>query len=181
MHSMHEQPAFIMAIMAMQHCWIIWQHAASPDIQVMHMPSLVISHLQVPMVMFMVIIGMPFIIMQQDIMEPPIMVQRFCIIAVAISSLLQHIIFMPPSMHSMVMVQRGIIIMFIMPIPIWLGIIIGLWPIMVPIMRSMFIVFIVLFLSSGGRPIPNGIAPLFFYDFKSSRLGSEDAINISGK
>ena len=75
-------------------------------------------------------------------MEPLIMVQRFCIMAVAISSLLQHIIFMPPSMHSMVMLQRGIIIMFIMPIPIWLGIIIGLWPIMVPIMRSMFIVFI---------------------------------------
>ena len=77
MHSMHEQPAFIMAIMAMQHCWIIWQQAASPEVQVMHMPSLVISHLQAPMVMFMVIIGMPFIIMQELIMLPPIMLHRF--------------------------------------------------------------------------------------------------------
>ena len=39
------QPAFIMAVMQSQQAWIISAHLASPLVQVMTQPSLVMSHL----------------------------------------------------------------------------------------------------------------------------------------
>jgi hypothetical protein len=64
MQTQHMQPAFIMAHMESQQAWIILQQSASPLVQVIIIPSLVISHLHMPMVMLQVIIIMPFIIMQ---------------------------------------------------------------------------------------------------------------------
>ncbi|MGE5755181.1 MAG: hypothetical protein ACM35G_05620 [Planctomycetaceae bacterium] len=55
---------------------------------------------------------MPFIIIQQLHMPPAIMVQRFCIMPLAILSSLVHMIFTPPSHFSIFIVQRGNIIMF---------------------------------------------------------------------
>ncbi len=48
------------------------QQHLSPDVQVMHMPSLVISHLHMPIVRLQDITIMPFIIMPQLIMPPAI-------------------------------------------------------------------------------------------------------------
>jgi len=92
-----------------------------------------------PPAMLMVIIGIPFIIMQQLIMLPDIMVQRFCIMPEAISSFVEHMIFIPMSVVSIFMEHLGTIIMFIGIVP---GIIIpGIWPIPITI-RSMAIAFI---------------------------------------
>ncbi len=44
----HVQPAFIMQTMLSQHAWIISQHFESPLVQVMQTPSLVVSHLHMP-------------------------------------------------------------------------------------------------------------------------------------
>jgi hypothetical protein len=92
-----------------------------------------------PLVMLMVIMGMPFIIMQQLIMLPDIMVQRFCIMPAAISSFVEHMIFIPMSVASIFMVHRGTIIMFIGIVP---GIIMPcIWPMPIAI-RSIPMVFI---------------------------------------
>jgi hypothetical protein len=61
--------------------------------------------------------GIPFFIQQQEHIAPGIIAHRFCIIDTAIMSSLVHIIFIPPSHFSIIMVQRGIIIPDIMPIP----------------------------------------------------------------
>lgn len=70
MHRQQVQPAFIIAIMDSQQAWIISQQALSPEVQVIIMPLLVISHLHIPIVRLQVIIIIPFIIMQQLIMLP---------------------------------------------------------------------------------------------------------------
>jgi hypothetical protein len=44
------QPAAIIVLMQSQQAWIILQHSVSPDVQVTMQPSLVISHLHMPMV-----------------------------------------------------------------------------------------------------------------------------------
>jgi hypothetical protein len=89
--------------------------------------------------MLMVIMGIPFIIMQQLIMLPDIMVQRFCIMPEAISSFVEHMIFIPLLVLSIFMEHRGTIIMFIGIVP---GIIMpGIWPIPIAI-RSIPMVFI---------------------------------------
>jgi len=77
MHTQHMQPAFIIAHIESQQDWIILQQSASPLVQLIIMPSLVISHLHMPMVKLQVIIIMPFIIMQQLTMPPLIILQRF--------------------------------------------------------------------------------------------------------
>jgi hypothetical protein len=51
---------------------------------------------------------MPFIIMQQLTMPPAIMLQRFCIMVQAALSSQEQVIFMPPLVLSIFMVQRGI-------------------------------------------------------------------------
>ena len=55
------QPALSMQAMQSQQAWIISQHLASPLVQVMHTPSLVISHLHMPMVRLQQQTIMPFI------------------------------------------------------------------------------------------------------------------------
>jgi len=72
MQTQQVQPALIMAIIASQQHWIMSQQHLSPDVQVMHMPSLVISHLHMPIVRLQDITIMPFIIMPQLIMPPAI-------------------------------------------------------------------------------------------------------------
>jgi len=59
--------------------------------------------------------------MVQLTMPPASILQRFCIMAAAISSLAMHIIFMPSLHFSIFMVQRGIIIMFIAPAALVIG------------------------------------------------------------
>ena len=120
------------------------QHPLSPDVQVIMHPPSTISHLQVAIIIEHVIIGIPFIIMQHDIIPPCIIIIMFCIIEHCILSSHIHIIFIPPSIFVIVILHRGIIIMFpIEPIPdIIPGIII---PPIEPIslIRPVIIVFIV--------------------------------------
>jgi hypothetical protein len=103
------QPAFIMAAMQSQQAWIISAHLASPDVQVMAQPSLVMSHLHMPMVRLQLWTTMPFIRQQQLTMPPAIMVQRFCIMEQATGSSQEQVIFIPPLTFSIFMVQRGTI------------------------------------------------------------------------
>jgi hypothetical protein len=72
MHTQQVQPAFIIAIIASQQHWIMSQQASSPEVQVMHMPFLVISHLHMPIVRLQDIIIMPFIIIPQLTIPPAI-------------------------------------------------------------------------------------------------------------
>ncbi len=106
------QPAFIMDIMQSQQAWIISQHFASPLMQVMVQPSLVISQLHMPMVRLQQETIMPFIMQQQLTMPPDIMVQRFCIIEQATGSSHMQVIFMPPAHFSIFMAHRGTIMKF---------------------------------------------------------------------
>jgi hypothetical protein len=129
MHMQQVQPHSIIFIIMSQQHWIISQHILSPLVQVKQTPSLVISHLHIPMVMLQQHIIMPFIIMQQLTIPPPIMVQRFCIIAAAVSSEHMHIIFIPSLHFSIFIVHRGIIIMFIVPVDAAIGDIIPVAPI----------------------------------------------------
>jgi len=110
-----EQPAFIMAFMQSQQAWIMSQQALSPLVQVIMQPSLVISHLHMPIIRLQFMTIMPFIIMQHEHMPPAIMLHRFCMAVQAVASLHEHMIFMPPVIFSNFIVQRGTIIMFIMP------------------------------------------------------------------
>jgi hypothetical protein len=104
------QPAFIMQDMASQHDWIISQHLASPEVQVTQTPSLVISHLHMPIVRLQQQTTMPFIMTQQLHMPPAIMEQRFCTTLHAVLSSQLQVIFMPPLHFSNFIVQRGTII-----------------------------------------------------------------------
>ena len=81
----------------------------SPLVQVMQTPSLVISHLHMPIVRLQQQTIMPFIMQQQLHMPPAIMEQRFCSMVQAILSSHMQVIFMPPAHFSIFMVQRGTI------------------------------------------------------------------------
>src|SRR5260370_15116585 len=108
MHMEQQQPALSIVVMHSQDACSISQHILSPLVQVRQMPSLVMSHLHMPMVRLQVQTAMPFIIMQQLTMPPAIMVQRFCIMVQAALSSHAQVIFMPPVHFSIFMVQRGI-------------------------------------------------------------------------
>ena len=84
---------------------------ASPLVHVMMQPSLVISHLQVPIIRLQVQQTMPFIMQLHEHMLPASMVHRFCIIAQATGSSHLQVIFMPPWHFSTIILQRGTIIM----------------------------------------------------------------------
>jgi hypothetical protein len=111
----------------------------------MQQPSLVISHLHIPIVMLQQHTIMPFIMQQQLTMPPAIMVQRFCIMAQAVGSEHVQVIFMPPVHFSILKTQRGTITMFgaiggvdpvipVLPIPIPVMPIVGRSIIIVPVM-----------------------------------------------
>jgi hypothetical protein len=108
------QPALSMVVMQSQQAWIISQHLASPDVQVTHTPSLVISHLHMPMVRLQQHTIMPFIMQQQEHMPPASMVQRFCTMLQAILSSQLHVIFIPPWHFSTLNVQRGTMSQFML-------------------------------------------------------------------
>jgi hypothetical protein len=101
------QPAAIMVLMQSQQAWIMLQHSASPDVQVITQPSLLISHLHMPMVRLQQQTIMPFIMQQSEHMPPWSIMQRFCIMLHAIGSSQEQVIFMPPVHFSIFMVQRG--------------------------------------------------------------------------
>src|SRR5262245_38014020 len=74
-------------------------------------PSLVISHLHIPIVRLQQQTIMPFIMQQQLTIPPAIMAQRFCIIAQAVASVQVQVIFIPSLSFSTLKVQRGTITM----------------------------------------------------------------------
>jgi hypothetical protein len=107
------QPHFSMQEMQSQQLWIISQHFGSPLVQVMEQPSLVISHLHIPMVRLQQQTIIPFIIMQQLHMPPAIMLHRFCIMLHAIGSLHEQVTFIPPVHFSTLKVHFGTIIQLV--------------------------------------------------------------------
>lgn len=106
------QPAAIQAAMQSQQPWIILQHSASPEVQVTQHPSLVVSHLHIPIVMLQQQTIIPFIMQQQLTIPPAIILHKFCIMAQAAGSEQVHVIFIPPAQRSTFIVQRGTITMF---------------------------------------------------------------------
>jgi hypothetical protein len=98
-----------MVHMQSQQAWIISQQALSPLMQVMHTPSLVISHLHIPIVKLQQHTMAPFIMQQQLHLELAIMLQRFCSMLQAILSSQLQLIFIPPVHFSIFIVHRGII------------------------------------------------------------------------
>jgi hypothetical protein len=113
MQTQQTQPAVVMPIMQSQQAWIMAQQDGSPLVQVMQTPSLVGSHLHMPIAMLQQHIIMPFIIMQQLHMPPAIIEQRFWSIVADIASSHLHVIFMPPVHFSILKVQRGTIIQLV--------------------------------------------------------------------
>jgi hypothetical protein len=110
MRTQQVQPSFIMQAMQSQQAWIISQHLGSPLVQVRRTPSLVISHLHIPMVRLQQQTIMPFIMQQQLHIPPANMVHRFCTMLQAILSSHEQVIFIPPVQLSIFKVQRGTII-----------------------------------------------------------------------
>jgi hypothetical protein len=110
------QPSFRQVLRQSQHDWIISPHLASPLVQVMQTPSLVMSHLHMPMVRQQQHTIMPFIVQQQLHMPPINDEHRFCTIAVAVASLHMQVSFMPPWHFSILKVQRGTIMKLAMPV-----------------------------------------------------------------
>jgi hypothetical protein len=106
------QPAFMQAITQSQQPWIMSQQPLSPLVQVMIQPSLVISHLHMPIVMLQQQTIIPFIMQQKVHIPPAIMVQRFCIMAQLAGSVQVQVTFMPPVHFSIFMVQRGTMTIF---------------------------------------------------------------------
>jgi hypothetical protein len=106
------QPAARHAAMQSQHAWIILQHSASPLVQVMTQPSLVISHLHIPIVRLQQQTVIPFITQQQLTIPPAIIWQRFCIIPQAAGSSQVQVIRIPLLIFSILIVQRGTIMKF---------------------------------------------------------------------
>jgi len=103
------QPASQRAVKQSQQPWIMEQHLASPEVQVMTQPSLVTSQVHMPMVMLQQQTVMPFI-MQQQVQRPFCSIMhRFCIIPQATVSSQTQWIFMPPVHFSNRIVQRGTI------------------------------------------------------------------------
>ena len=115
-----QQPGIDMqVIMQSQQAWIILAHIASPLVQVMVQPMSIISILHMPIVPMLCIQQvMPLHMQAIEHIPPCIIMQRFFIISAAVLS--SHIIMhlMPPAIFSMVMVQRGAIIMPPMFMPI---------------------------------------------------------------
>jgi hypothetical protein len=100
------------AVTQSQHPWIIASHILSPEVQVTVHPSLVISHLHMPMVRLQQQTIIPFIMQHMLHIPPAIMVHRFCIMAQAAGSSQVQVIFIPPAHFSTFIVQRGTITMF---------------------------------------------------------------------
>ena len=127
----------------------------SPLVQVMTQPISVISILHIPIIpMLQQQHIIPFIIMQQLIIPPCIIMHRFFIISADVLSSHMQVIFIPPLMRSILMVQRGAIIM--------LFIIMG--DIIAPIIEDMppiMGMFIIEFIAPGIIPLIRSVIMLF--------------------
>jgi hypothetical protein len=106
------QPSLSMQLMHSQQAWIISLHLGSPLVQVILTPSLVISHLHMPMVRLQQQHMVPLSIMQQLHKPPASIVHRFCTMLQAILSSQTQWIFRPPWHFSILSVQRGTISQF---------------------------------------------------------------------
>ena len=105
------QPESMHAHMQSQQAWIVRQQALSPLVQVMHTPSLVLTHSHLHMAMLQQQIMVPFIVQHMLHMPPAIILHKFCNVAAATSSSQTQVTFMPPVHFSTFIVQRGTIIM----------------------------------------------------------------------
>lgn len=133
------QPAFIIVFMQSQQAWIMSQQALSPLMHVTHTPSVVISHMHMPMVRLQQQTIEPFIMQQTPHLELAIIEHRFCSMLQAVLSSQLQVIFMPPVHFSSFMVQRGIII------PLMAGFMLGMLAPMLGIMPGIdFIVAVVM-------------------------------------
>jgi hypothetical protein len=106
------QPSLIIVARHSQQAWIISSHLASPLVQVIQTPSLVMSHLHMPMVRLQQQTIMPFIMQQHVHMPPANIVHRLCSMLAANLSSQEQVIFMPPVHFSILIVHRGTIIQF---------------------------------------------------------------------
>jgi hypothetical protein len=93
------------------------QQFSSPLVQVTQHPSLVMSHLHIPIIRLQQQTIIPFIMQQQVTIPPAIILHMFCIMAQAEGSLQVQVIFMPPWHFSTFIMQRGTITVFIPVIP----------------------------------------------------------------
>jgi len=111
------QPPLRQEVMQSQQPWIMSEHFWSPLVQVTVQPSLVMSHLHMPMVRLQQQTVIPFI-MQQTLHMPPASIwQRFCIIVQAVVSVQTQVIFIPPWTFSTFIVQRGTMTMLGVMVP----------------------------------------------------------------
>ena len=78
-------------------------------------PSLVMSHLHMPIVRLQQQTIMPFIITQQLHMPPASILHKFCTMPQAILSSQEQVIFIPPLHFSILSVQRGTMSQFMTP------------------------------------------------------------------
>jgi hypothetical protein len=114
-HTQHMQPAFMQQFMQSQQACSMSQQALSPDVQVMHTPSLVISHLQLHMAKLHWHMTIPFIMHEQLHIPPASMRQMFCKVPHDTSSSHMQCILMPPVHFSIFILHCGTIAM--LPIP----------------------------------------------------------------
>ena len=103
------QPSFIIVVMQAQQAWIISMHFGSPLVQVMVQPLSVGSQVHSPIVRLQQQAIMPFIMQQQEHMPPWSIMHRFCIMLHAMASSHEQVIFIPPVLFSIFIVQRGTI------------------------------------------------------------------------
>ena len=106
----HVQPGIIIEHMQSQQAMIIFALDESPLMQLIVHPISVISILHIPIDIEQLQTIIPFIMMQQPIIPPAIMLHRFCNIAADILSSHVHMQRMPPDIFSILIVQRGTII-----------------------------------------------------------------------
>lgn len=85
-------------------------HSESPLVQVMHTPSFVGSHLQLPQQRLHWQTVMPFQVQQQLQVPPASILHKLCSAPQATSSSQMHLIFKPPEHFSIFISQRGTII-----------------------------------------------------------------------
>jgi hypothetical protein len=153
MHIMIVQPGIIMLVMQSQQACIILTAIASPLVHIMVQPMSINSTLVMPMVMLQQQHIMPFIMQQQLIMALGIIMHKFCIMVADILSSHMQVTFIPLAIFSNCMVQRGIIMGFIIPMPMFMplgmpipgpiGICMPIVPIPIIDPRSVVVMFIV--------------------------------------
>jgi hypothetical protein len=117
--------------------------------QLTETPSLVISHMHMPIVRLQQHTMAPFIMQQTLHFEFAIMEQRFCSMLHAILSSQTQVIFIPPVHFSIFMVQRGIIM------PVIAGFIVGIVapiPDIIPVIGFIVAVVMVKLLCSSPAP-----------------------------